>query len=127
MASFDGEFVKRMREADPEIATSFLFDHPVTLPAPGQPAPIFPPVDAIGPRRDLVTPALLAAAAAAGLSVHPWTVDEDEEIRRLLAAGVASITTNAPDEAVRLRDGVPPRDTGLAYPPEAKPPEARPS
>ncbi len=32
---------------------------PSRCPAPGQPTPIFPPVDAIGPRRDLVTPALL--------------------------------------------------------------------
>ena len=103
-----------MREADAEIATGFLFDHPVALPAPGQPTPIFPPVDAIGPRRDLVTPALLSAAAAASLSVNPWTVDEPDEIRRLLEAGVSSITTNAPDEAVRLRDHVPDHDTGVA-------------
>lgn len=116
VASFDMEFVKRMREADREIATSYLFDHPVALPGPGQPAPLFPPVDAIGPRRDLVTPALLLQAASASLSVHPWTVDETEEIRRLLSAGVASITTNAPDEAVLLRAGSPAHDTGLAIP-----------
>ena len=111
-----------MREADAEIATSFLFDHPVALPAPDQPTPIFPPVDAIGPRRDLVTPALLAAAAAAGLSVNPWTVDEPEEIRRLLEAGVSSITTNVPDEALRLRDHAPERDTSQAPHPEPLPP-----
>jgi glycerophosphoryl diester phosphodiesterase len=121
VASFDAEFLKRMREADAGIATSFLFDHPVALPAPGQPAPIFPPVDAIGPRRDLVTPALLSAAATARLSVHPWTVDDAEEIRRFIASGVASITTNAPDEAVRLRDGAPAHDTGLALSTEPRP------
>lgn len=121
VASFDADFLKRMREADAEIATSFLFDHPVALPAPGQPAPIFPPVDGIGPRKDLVTPTLLSAAAAAGLSVHPWTVDEGDDIRRFIAAGVASITTNAPDEAVRLRDGEPEHDTGLAIPAEDAP------
>jgi glycerophosphoryl diester phosphodiesterase len=114
VASFDAELLKRMREADAEIATSFLFDHPVALPAPGLPTPIFPPVDAIGPRRDLVTPVLLSAAAAANLSVNPWTVDEPDEIRRLLDAGVSSITTNAPEEAVRLRDHAPQRDTGMA-------------
>ena len=116
IASFDAEFLKRMREADPEIATSFLFDHPVALPAPGQPVPLFPPVDGIGPRRDAVTPVLLSQAATAGLSVHPWTVDDADEIRNLLAAGVASITTNAPDEALLLRTGGPPHDTGLAIP-----------
>jgi glycerophosphoryl diester phosphodiesterase len=123
VASFDAEFLKRMREADPEIATSYLFDHPIALPAPGQPAPIFPPVDAIGPRRDLVTPALLASAATANLSVNPWTVDEPDEIRLLIAAGVSSITTNAPDEAVRLRDNpnVPDHDTGIVLSSEPRP------
>ena len=114
VASFDAEFVKRMRETAPHMATSFLFDHPVALPGPGQPTPLFPPCDAIGPRRDLVTPSLLSQAAAAGLSVHPWTVDEPDEIRRLILAGVASITTNAPDEAVLVRAGADARETGLA-------------
>ena len=113
VASFDAEFTKRMRETDPEIATSFLFDHPIALPQPERPTPLFPPVDAIGPRRDLVNDALLAQAAAAGLSVHPWTVDDAAEIRRLLDAGVASVTTNAPELALRLRDGAGDEERGL--------------
>jgi glycerophosphoryl diester phosphodiesterase len=116
VGSFDAEFLKRMREIDKEAALSFIFDHPVALPAPGQPAPLFPPVDAIAPRRDLVNPALLAQAAAAGLSVHPWTVDEPDDLRALLAAGVASITTNAPDAALEIRAGTDSRETGLALP-----------
>ena len=105
VASFDAEFLRRMREADPEIATSFIFDHSVSLPAPGKPTPLFPPVDGICPRRDLVTPQLLEQAAAAGLSVHPWTVDEEPEIRRLLAGGVSSVITNLPDLALAIRGG----------------------
>ncbi len=113
VASFDAEFLKRMRETAPEIATSFLFDHPVALPSAGQPTPLFPPVDAIGPKRDLVSPTLLAQAAGARLSVHPWTVDDADETRRLILAGVASITTNAPDEALLIRGGADARETGL--------------
>jgi len=116
IASFDAEFMKRMRETDRDAALSFIFDHAVALPAPGQPAPLFPPVDAMAPRLDLVTPALLQQAAAAGLSVHPWTVDEPDEVRRLLAAGVASITTNAPDAALEIREGTDVHETGLAIP-----------
>jgi glycerophosphoryl diester phosphodiesterase len=115
VASFDAEFLKRMREAAPAIATSFLFDHPVALPSPAQPTPLFPPVDAIGPKRDLVSPALLAQAAAANLSVHPWTVDDADEIRKLILSGVSSITTNAPDEALLIRSGADAHETGLAY------------
>ena len=93
-----------MREADAEIATSFLIDHPVAMPEAGRLTPLFPPTDAIGPRHDLVTPAFLAQAAAAELSVHPWTADEPAEIRRLLDAGVASVTTNQPETALAIRD-----------------------
>jgi glycerophosphoryl diester phosphodiesterase len=118
VASFDAEFLRRMRETDPEMAASFLFDRPVALPEPGRPTPLFPPVDAIGPRRDLVAPALMAQAAAAGLSVHVWTVDEMEEAARLLASGVASLTTNAPDVALRLRDGEGGKEKHLALRPE---------
>ena len=116
VASFDAEFLKRLREAAPALATSYLFDHPVALPSPAQPTPLFPPVDAIGPKHDLVSPALLAQAAAAGLSVHPWTVDDAAEIRSLLAAKVASITTNAPDVALEIRAGTEIHETGLAIP-----------
>ena len=114
VASFDAEMVKLVREVDPAIATSFLFDHPVALPEPGRPTPLFPPVDAIGPARELVTAYLMDQATRSGLSVHPWTADNDEEIRRLLTLGVASVTTNAPEVALRIRDGTPSEERGVA-------------
>jgi glycerophosphoryl diester phosphodiesterase len=114
VASFDAEFLRRMRETAPDIATSFLLDHLVALPEPGRLTPLFPPVEGIGPRRDLVTPQLLAQARNAGLSVHPWTADETSEIERLLHAGVESLTTNAPDVALKIRDGAMEVEKGLA-------------
>ena len=57
---------------------AFSSTMPVALPEPGRPTPLFPAVDAIGPARQLVTAALMEQAARAGLSVHPWTADEDE-------------------------------------------------
>jgi len=117
VVSFDSEFLRRMREADPEIATGFTFDHAVSLPAPGKPTPLFPPVDAICPRRDLVNAALLEQAAAAGLSVHTWTVDEEPEIRRMIDSGVASVITNLPDVALAVRDAA----SRTAAEPEARP------
>lgn len=104
VASFDAELLRKVREIDTEIATSFLIDHPVALPEPGRLTPLFPPVDAIGPRCDLVTPAFVQQAAAAGLTVHPWTADEPEEIRRLFEAGCQSVTTNVPDVGLSVRD-----------------------
>lgn len=114
VASFDAEMVKLVREVDPAIATSFLFDHPVALPEPGRPTPLFPPVDAIGPAKELVTAYVMDQATRSGLSVHPWTADDVQEIRRLFELGVASITTNAPEIALRIRDGGPSEERGIA-------------
>ncbi len=108
VASFDAELLRKVRDIDAEISTSFLFDHPVAIPEPGRLTPLFPPVDAIGPRCDLVAPQLLAQAAAAGLSVHPWTVDEPDEIRRFFALGLPSVTTNVPDVARAILSGLAP-------------------
>jgi glycerophosphoryl diester phosphodiesterase len=113
-ASFDTEILKLLRDVEPSLATSFLFDHPVALPEPGRPTPLFPPVDAIGPARELVTPYVMDQATRSGLSVHPWTADDEAEIRRLLALNVASVTTNAPDLALRIRDGAPSEEHGVA-------------
>ena len=106
VVSFDADFLRRVRDADPELATGFLFDHPVALPEPGRPTPLFPPVDAVGPRKDLLTPHLLEQTRAAGLSIHVWTADEPDEIERLIRAGVASVTTNVPDVGIQVRQSL---------------------
>jgi glycerophosphoryl diester phosphodiesterase len=71
-------------------------------------------VDAIGPAKELVTAQVMDQATRSGLSVHPWTADEEPEIRRLLSLGVASVTTNAPEIALRIRDGAPSEERGIA-------------
>jgi glycerophosphoryl diester phosphodiesterase len=59
----------------------------------------------VGPHRSLVDPRFMAAAREAGLLVHPWTVDEPEEMNRLLALGVDGIFTNFPDRLLELLGG----------------------
>jgi glycerophosphoryl diester phosphodiesterase len=104
VVSFDSDFLRKMREVEPRLAIGYLFDHPVALPESGRLTPLFPPVDAIGPARELATRALIDHATAAGLTVHTWTINGPDEIRHFLAAGVASITTDEPDVARALRD-----------------------
>ena len=108
VVSFDADFCRRIREVEPRLATGYLFDHPVALPEEGRLTPLFPHVDAIGPARQLATSALIAQASAAGLSVHTWTVNEPDEMRRFLAEGVASLTTDVPDVALGVRAGTVP-------------------
>jgi glycerophosphoryl diester phosphodiesterase len=102
IVSFDGDFLRRIDELNAGVALSYLFDHPVALPDAGTPRGIFPPCVAVGPRADLVDDTFMASAGRAGVSVHPWTVDAPEEIQALADRGVASITTNDPELAVRI-------------------------
>ena len=63
--------------------------------------------DDLGIERTLLTPEAVRAARGAGLSIGVWTVNEPEEIRRALDAGVDYVTTDQPDLALRLRGARP--------------------
>ena len=56
----------------------------------------------IAPRGDLVTPDLVKRAHEAGLQVVTWTINEPEQMRRLIAAGVDGIMSDYPDRLVSV-------------------------
>jgi glycerophosphoryl diester phosphodiesterase len=60
-------------------------------------------VNDLGIERTLLAPEAVAAARAAGLTIGVWTVNEADELRAALAAGVDYVTTDRPDLALRLR------------------------
>jgi glycerophosphoryl diester phosphodiesterase len=62
--------------------------------------------EAINPWRGLAKQELIEAAHAQGLAVYVFTVDEADEMRRLLSLGVDGLFTNHPD---RMRALVGPR------------------
>jgi glycerophosphoryl diester phosphodiesterase len=53
-------------------------------------------------RMVLLTPALVRSAHAAGVEVHVWTVNDEADMRRLLALGVDGIVTDRADLALRV-------------------------
>ncbi len=56
----------------------------------------------LAPRGDLVTSALVDKAHHAGLQVVAWTVNEPEQMRRLITTGVDGIMTDFPDRLVAV-------------------------
>jgi glycerophosphoryl diester phosphodiesterase len=74
---------------------------------PGRALQIPPAYDGV----DLVSAASVAAAHRQGIEVHVWTINDRDEIRRLLALGVDGIMSDLPGLAVEtvrpLRDGRP--------------------
>jgi glycerophosphoryl diester phosphodiesterase len=52
--------------------------------------------------RRIVTPRFVADAAAKGVPVHVWTVNDEADMRRLLDWGVDGLITDRPDVAARV-------------------------
>ena len=53
--------------------------------------------EAVNPHHFFVNPSMVEAAHSQGLAVYTYTVDEEEEMRRVVEAGVDGIFTNRPD------------------------------
>ena len=63
----------------------------------------------IGPSREDVDASVVSAAHARGLHVHPYTVNDEAEMRRLTEAGVDGMFTNFTDRLIALRPAAEPR------------------
>jgi glycerophosphoryl diester phosphodiesterase len=98
--SFDPRILENLRRLDATQLTGLLFEQPLENPVE---AALKVGARQLAPRADLVTPEFMREAHDAGMQVVAWTVDEPEQMRALIAAGVNGIMTNYPD---RLRDEI---------------------
>ena len=57
---------------------------------------------------DIVTSSFVNSAHCRGIDVHPWTINDPAEMRRLIAIGVDGIFTDYPDRLKQVLAGEPP-------------------
>ena len=65
------------------------------------------PVDVLSAEKSLVDADFMAAARRAGKQVHVWTVNDPEDMRRLIDLGVDAVITNYPDRFPGPQEGQP--------------------
>lgn len=110
VASFDGATLRDFRAACPEVATSAAQDEVtpfVLLAQAGLTAAYQPTAHAFQvPERaqglDVITADSVAAARALGVEIHAWTINQREQMERMIAVGVDGIITDYPSELLRL-------------------------
>lgn len=96
LSSFNPFALRRAKRIDPGIATALI--HSPSLPLPLRMAWLAPlaPHEVRHPEHTMVDAKYVAWAGKRGYRVNTWTVDERQEMRRLIALGVDGIITNVP-------------------------------
>jgi glycerophosphoryl diester phosphodiesterase len=103
--SFDPTMLEAVHRLAGTVMTGFLCDQPG-----GDIAERAVRIGArqLAPRGDLVNPELTKKARELGLQVVTWTINEQVQMRRLIAAGVDGIMSDYPDRLVHvLKEGSP--------------------
>jgi len=111
--AFEAPTIRRVRELEPRVATTLLVSR-VRVERERVPAreavswATAAGATDLGIDHRVLDADVVAAARAAGLRVATWTVNEDADIRRVLALGVDIVISDRPDSALRLaRPGAP--------------------
>ncbi len=119
VASFNDVSTAAVRAIDPAIATSagtfgtaafWRAVHAGEAPEPVPYVALQVPVSTAGVT--VCDELLVDAAHRAGLAVHVWTIDDPEEMARLIAMGVDGIMSDVPSEAARVIEDAGRRWTG---------------
>lgn len=93
--SFDWGVLQLVRAAAPDVPVVALWERGPDPIAGAMAAG----VDIVGPYYAVVDRAFIESAHAAGLKVIPWTVNDAEAMRELIAAGVDGLITDYPARA----------------------------
>jgi glycerophosphoryl diester phosphodiesterase len=105
--AFEAETVRRVRALDPSIRVALLVGR-ARVEREG-----VPPREAVRWTRELgashlgidhrvLDSGVVEAARAAGISVGAWTVNDEADLRRVIAIGVNLVVSDRPDLALRL-------------------------
>jgi len=97
--SFDPSTLDSVNRLDRTVMTGFLCEHPSHDLVDRA---VRASARQLAPRGDLITPALVDQAHKANLQVVAWTVNDIDQMRRLITAGVDGIMTDYPDRLVSV-------------------------
>jgi len=102
VTSFDPDAIAAVAAADAGIRTGLLSaDHDAPLAAIE--AAVAGGHGAVMPHYTMIDAAFMERAGAAGLFVGTWTVNDPEDIARMIGLGVDAVITDVPDVGLRVR------------------------
>ncbi|OYO17287.1 glycerophosphodiester phosphodiesterase [Enemella dayhoffiae] len=104
VSSFNHHSLKTVQQAAPEIQLGLLFSEILLM--PWEYARSFGAV-AIHPAYNFLrVNGAVELCHAAGVRIHPWTIDDPEHLRWAMGLGVDAVISNVPDRALAQRAGL---------------------
>ena len=98
--SFDTRALEAIHEIDPDVATVFLVENQLGLAENLSRLSFIPQI--YSPDYELLDQAQIDAAHALNIRVIPWTVNDAETMRELIALGVDGLITDYPDLGMQV-------------------------
>jgi glycerophosphoryl diester phosphodiesterase len=107
VSSFFPDSLRRVRALNPDIPLGFLYAGPIHKVLPLWLYPWIAPHDALHPTfrlvdRGYVTRAQRPGNPGRGRPLNVWTVNDENDLRRMVDLGVAGIITNYPDRLAHI-------------------------
>ena len=99
--SFNHPLLGTLKQANPDILTGATFDKDDCKNMVARAEAIG--ASAINPHHSKADAATVEAAHKAGLAVNVWTVNEHDDIRRVIKAGVDAVMSDFPDRVKRVQ------------------------
>jgi len=97
ISSFNPFALWRTRRLAPDLKLGLLYAHNLPLPLRRAWLAFLSRPEALHPDYSMVDEALMARARVNGREVNTWTVNEPDDMRRMIALGVDGIITDRPD------------------------------
>jgi glycerophosphoryl diester phosphodiesterase len=97
LSSFNPFSLRRVKRIAPHVPVGLLYAPDLPLPLRRAWLAFVAPHEARHPEHTMVDASTVAWARRRGYRIHTWTVDDPDEMRRLIGLGVDGIITNLPD------------------------------
>lgn len=96
ITSFSYNVLKKVKELEPKIKTGLIANTAATA------FTRLENIDAISINYLMASPSVINTAHQNGKRVFVWTVDSEDDMKKMIAMGVDNIITNRPDRAAKL-------------------------
>ena len=106
VSSFYPGCLRKVRALNPAIQLGFLYAGPVYGWLPLWVYRLLAPYDALHPAYRLVNRGYVARARRQGSPLNVWTVNDEDELRRVCELGESGVITNYPDRLARVLDQI---------------------